>query len=274
MTKTVTLTEASERLGVHYMTAYRYVRTGRLAADKVSGQWHVLLEDLAAVQPGRTTDARKTVLPGQITERLLAGDENGTFQALEAAMGGGANVEEIYLDILAPALTEIGQRWHDGKISIADEHLATAAAMRVVARLGSRIASRPGRTRGTIVLATVAHDHHFLPTSMMRDLLRYRSFDVLDLGGNTPAESIVDQLTNTPDLVAVGLSASTTEANEATAEAIAKIRSSMAHVPIVVGGGAWRSAEEITALGDCIPSTSARDALGIFDRLHEERKAG
>ena len=30
----VTLHEAAERLGVHYMTAYRYVRTGRLPAER------------------------------------------------------------------------------------------------------------------------------------------------------------------------------------------------------------------------------------------------
>ncbi len=276
MTETVTLAEASERLGVHYMTAYRYVRTGRLHADKIGGTWHVSLEDLAAVQPGRTNDARKTVLPQQIAERLLVGDENGTFQALEAAMAAGAEADEIYLDILVPALAEIGQRWHDGEIGISDEHLASAAAMRIVARLGSRMASHRGRSKGTIVLATVAHDHHFLPTAMLRDLLRKRGFEVRDLGANTPAESLVDLLTDIDDLVAVGLSASNAGNDEIARDAISLVRETLPDTPIVVGGGAWSSAEQIQALGDCIPSTSARQALAIFDQVHEEvrTKAG
>jgi excisionase family DNA binding protein len=33
--ETLTLHEAAERLGVHYMTAYRYVRHGQLFATKV-----------------------------------------------------------------------------------------------------------------------------------------------------------------------------------------------------------------------------------------------
>jgi excisionase family DNA binding protein len=37
----ITLTEAAELLGVHYMTAYKYVRTGRLAATKVGGGWRI-----------------------------------------------------------------------------------------------------------------------------------------------------------------------------------------------------------------------------------------
>ncbi len=274
MTETVTLAEASERLGVHYMTAYRYVRTGRLAAEKIGGQWHVSIEDLAAVQPGRTPDSRTTVLPQQITERLLAGDENGTFQALESAMAAGADADEVYLDILAPALTEVGQRWHDGELTISDEHVATATAIRVVGRLGSRIAGRPGRNRGTIVLATIANDHHFLPTAILRDLLRNRSFDVIDLGGNTPPDSLVERVRRTPDVVAVGLSATAQGASEATAETISKLRAHLPDLPIVVGGGAWSSIEEICGLGDCIPSMSARNALDIFDRIHQERRAG
>ncbi|MDA8269090.1 MAG: helix-turn-helix domain-containing protein [Actinomycetota bacterium] len=31
------LQQAADRLGVHYMTVYRYVRTGRLPATKVGG---------------------------------------------------------------------------------------------------------------------------------------------------------------------------------------------------------------------------------------------
>ena len=279
MTQTVSLNEASEQLGVHYMTAYRYVRTGRLPAEKRGGQWFVDLEDLALVETGRITSAtgasnRSTILPGRIEERLLAGDETGTFQILEAAMAGGADPDEAYLDLLAPALTNIGQRWHDGEITIADEHLATAAAMRVVARLGTRAATRRGRSRGTIILASVADDQHFLPTAILRDLLRHRGFEVEDLGANTPADTMAAFAGDRNDLVALGLVATTPGAEQVTAETIETIRRTPPTTPIVVGGAAFDDAEEIAKLGDCIPSKDARDALSIFDRLHEELRAG
>ena len=35
------LQEVADRLGVHYMTAYRYVRTGRLPATRIGAQWWV-----------------------------------------------------------------------------------------------------------------------------------------------------------------------------------------------------------------------------------------
>jgi len=39
------LRDAAEELDVHYMTAYRYVRTGRIAAEKQGGRWWIRKAD-------------------------------------------------------------------------------------------------------------------------------------------------------------------------------------------------------------------------------------
>ena len=44
----LTLEAAAARLGVHYMTAYRYVRLGQLQAVKVGGTWRVRKSDVDA----------------------------------------------------------------------------------------------------------------------------------------------------------------------------------------------------------------------------------
>ena len=46
----LTLPEAAEELGVHYMTVYRYVRTGRLPAKRVGGTWQIAPADLELVR--------------------------------------------------------------------------------------------------------------------------------------------------------------------------------------------------------------------------------
>jgi excisionase family DNA binding protein len=53
----ISLTEAADRLGVHYMTAYRYVRTGRLPGVKDGHEWQVDSADVEAMQrvPSTTT---------------------------------------------------------------------------------------------------------------------------------------------------------------------------------------------------------------------------
>ena len=57
------------------------------------------------------------------------------------------------------------------------------------------------------MLATVSSDYHYLPTAILRDLLRFRGFEVQDLGANSPSGSIVDRAAALDDLLAIGLSA-------------------------------------------------------------------
>ena len=46
----VSLQDAADILGVHYMTAYRYMRHGRLLAQKESGIWKVAEVELQRFQ--------------------------------------------------------------------------------------------------------------------------------------------------------------------------------------------------------------------------------
>ena len=51
----MTLQEAAERLGVHYMTAYRYVRTGKLPAEKAGVHWMVDPADVDRLRTAPTS---------------------------------------------------------------------------------------------------------------------------------------------------------------------------------------------------------------------------
>jgi excisionase family DNA binding protein len=266
VTATVSLTEAAETLGVHYMTAYRYVRTGRLPAEKSGGQWVVEVAELERFAHPETKDrARGRVLPSQLEARLLAGDENGAIQIVEGAMGSGAGADEVYLDLVAPAMSRIGERWADGEISIGDEHLATATAIRLIGRVGPGFAKR-GRTRGVILVAGAPEDHHTLPTALLRDLLRSRGFDVQDLGANTPAESIIERARSIADLVAVGLAATCT-GNDANVRAAIEAVTDALDVPIVVGGAGIDADALGPSLDRCHVSTSARHAMELFESI-------
>ncbi len=46
----VSLHRAAELLGVHYMTAYRYIRLGILNATKVGGSWRIDVGDLDGIR--------------------------------------------------------------------------------------------------------------------------------------------------------------------------------------------------------------------------------
>src|SRR5687767_1805096 len=107
MAADMTLREAAEELGVHYMTAYRYVRLGLLPARKDGSTWRVAVDDLDAFRSQREGDERTGTTPRRgrtpwrerFEARLLAGDARGAWGVIEAALAGGAPAEVLYVEV-------------------------------------------------------------------------------------------------------------------------------------------------------------------------------
>ena len=176
----LTLQEAAERAGVHYMTVYRWVRTGRLPATKAEGTWAVRLEDLDALaaKPADAPQgrARRADHAGRLAKRLMAGDDAGALAVAEAALTGGMALDHLNVVTLPEAMTEVGRAWADGEIGVDVEHRATATTYRLLGRLAPRFA-RKGRRRGSIVLGAAPGEAHGLPVAMLADPLRRGHLD-------------------------------------------------------------------------------------------------
>lgn len=265
----ITLHEAADRLGVHYMTAYRYVRTGRLPATREGVQWMVEPDDLAelAVNGGRRPrGAARAAAPRTMAARLVAGDEAGAWVLVEAALASGAEPDEVLLDIIGAAMTEVGTQWEVGTIDVADEHRASGVAQRLVGRLGPRFARR-GRKRGTIVVGAPAGEEHGLPTAMLADLLRGARFDVADLGADTPAASFALAAGRADRLQAVVLGITSPGHDRAVRAAFSALRRAGVGAPLLVGGSAVEDEAHAARLGaDGWTGRDGRAAVAAVER--------
>jgi excisionase family DNA binding protein len=247
---TVTLQEAADRLGVHYMTVYRYVRLGRLPARKSGGTWEVDVADLQTFQRGSapTGQGRKPAAWAERLEaRLIEGDEAGAWGVVEAALASGLEPAEIYTGVLGPALTSVGTSWHHGELSVAAEHLASAVAFRIVGRLGPRFA-RKGRSRGRVIMATPQGERHALPSAMLSDLFRGAGFEVIDLGVDVPPEALAGTIEITDSPSAVCISATRAESQRQIRQSVKAVRA-QTDALLLVGGAAVADEEEAGALG-------------------------
>jgi MerR family transcriptional regulator, light-induced transcriptional regulator len=259
----LTLHEAADRLGVHYMTVYRRVRLGMLPARKVGGTWRIDPVDLtepgsgsagstaAAVgqpQPTRGGKRRRAPWPGRLRERMLAGDAAGSWQVVEAAMASGVEPADVYVEILAPALHAIGAGWEAGSIPIEREHLASGVATAIVGRLGPRF-RRPGRHLGSVIVAMPAGERHGLGVAMLSDIVAQAGYDVLNIGADTPPASLASAIRSRDDLRAVVISVVDASNLPAAARLIAAARSANRSVLIVAGGFAVPDLESATRIG-------------------------
>ena len=260
----ITLQAAADRLGVHYMTAYRYVRTGRLPATRDGVEWRVDPADVDRLRAANRSPAKRGSrgkAMERLEQRMLAGDVAGAWSVVESALVSGATPPEIHLELLAPALRSIGRRWADGEITVADEHRASVTAQRIIGQLGPRFARR-GRTRGTVVIGAPAGELHSLPSAILADLLRHARFRVVDLGANTPAESFVDAARGAERLVAVCIGVTNGGFDDVVAATLGTLRDAEVGAPVFVGGAAIVDEEHARRLG--ADGWSGADAASVI----------
>ena len=237
------LREAADRLGLHYMTVYRYVRTGRLEARQSGAHWVIPADELQRLQDARMatggTGARGSRKgPGAIERlvgRLLAGDENGGWGIAQEMLAGGASPKEVYLELFVPALQRVGELWEQGGISVADEHRASGVTQRLVGRMGPLFRPRGPRV-GTVIVGTPAGETHALPTALVADILRGEGFDVIDLGADVPAEAFAEYALGVDGLVGVAIVVTVARHRRSMGILLRTLRDAGIKAPFLVGG--------------------------------------
>lgn len=264
----LSLREVAERLDVHYMTAYRYVRLGMLPATQQGRLWVVRADDLAAFSenPPSATERGDAPWLERLLSRMLDADVSGAWALVEAALSSGMTPAEAYEELLVPALKSIGDMWEAGEIDIADEHAATQVATRIVALLAPR-AARRGVRKGTIVLGSTQTEVHSLPSSIAADLFREAQFNVVDLGVNLPPESLAVSIAGRDDVLAVAISVTIPGQEVEIARSVAAVRS-VTGVPVIIGGAGSDEDRAKVAGADSYART-ARDAIVLLEELRE-----
>ena len=99
------------------------------------------------------------------------------------------SVEDMCLQVLQPLLIDVGDRWHAGELSVAEEHYATSF---VRARLfGLLQAYQPPHSRGPLVFTACAPEEwHEVGILIVSVFLARRGVSVRYLGPNLPLEGL------------------------------------------------------------------------------------
>ena len=272
----VTLHEAAERLGVHYMTAYRRVRMGILPARKVGGTWWIDPADLdrpvaasSAPAPGRRSAGEPddaSAWRDRLQGRMLSGDLAGSWQVVEAAMAAGREPRDIYVEVLAPTLHTVGSLWQSGAVGIEQEHLASSVAASLIGRLGPRFARR-GRKKGIVIVAMPPGERHGLGVVMLADILTQDGYEVRNLGPDTPAPSLVATMRDADQLAAVIVSVVDARHREAAEELLGAARRERPTLPLIAGGYAVPDERSAVELGAAGWAPDPRNLAGLIEKL-------
>lgn len=257
----ISTAEAAALAGVGVSSIKRWADAGVLACHKTAGghrrfERSVLERFLREIASHPHCDA--TGLFSHWIEPMQRGDRHALqarlFEARER-LGGWCHVA----DEVGAVLSEIGQRWAAGLLTIAEEHAATESLIRALVRVGD---SFPERTDGRrCLLACAPNDQHTLGLVLIELCLREVGWIPCWLGSNMLACDIVQlvQQGNSflPSVHMVALSAAAASVDTSALTAFAAPIAAVcrgAGIPVVLGGGgAWPD-----PLSGCVRMTSCR----------------
>lgn len=144
--------------------------------------------------------------PDSLVEQAIAFTEALDPTGLESLLKRGLSRYGLvtFIDSMAaPFLREVGEQWHEGKLNISQEHLATAVLQRVISEAAPLITGVKGSP--TIVIATLGGERHANGALMAAATAGSEGWRVIYLGTDLPVSEIAETVNRT-NAQAVGIS--------------------------------------------------------------------
>lgn len=204
----------------------------------------------AALAAEEAEDEREADDPLALSRRLflqaiLAGRREAAVDIVLEAHNAGHDLRDLYVEIFQKALYEVGRLWEANRITVADEHMATAITQYVVARVYERLPVA-GERRGRAVITGVLGELHQVGANMVADLLEADGWDVRFLGTNMPLDDIL-KTTGDHQADLLGISATMLFNLPQVIQLVERTRTELGSAAprIILGGGAFRLLPEL-----------------------------
>jgi methanogenic corrinoid protein MtbC1 len=192
-----------------------------------------------AADPAYASDRRNFL------QALLRGDSQTCLEIGSRLTKTPAGLQTFYLEILQPAMYEVGRLWEEGEISVAQEHLASAMVARLMAVLypSLELVQEP---KGRAVVTAAPNEFHETGARCVADLLALDGWQIDYLGANTPSIDLLHHLLRTKPQV-LALSVAMPFNLDVTTDIITAIRQQpeLANLKVMVGGLAFSDLPEL-----------------------------
>lgn len=126
-------------------------------------------------------------------DAILKGDKKQSSQVVTEALKAGLIPTKVYLDVLMRAQSDIGELWHEGKVSVPQERVATEITINLTSRIRELLKPR-AKLGLKAAVSAVFGDQHSIGARAMADFLVMDGWEVDFLGAGTNSEDIVAYL--------------------------------------------------------------------------------
>ncbi len=203
----------------------------------------------------------------QYGQAQVAGELSLARAVIETALSRGVERTDVYLDVLVPAQTRLGELWQEGMINVAQEHLATSITIDVMDSLRQGMKPRAGLGMRAVVMP-VEGDPHWIGARVIADFLAMDGWEVDFLWTGTPAKDLAEYVRRRNiDLVALSATQAEFLPNAGDAASAIRERNGPA-AKILLGGRALDGTDlDLSSLGCDAVAGDALQALTEARRL-------
>jgi len=141
-------------------------------------------------QPSNVRKASiKTVNPA-LLEKLICGDVQGAREVISELASELASPDRLIVEVMLPAMAEVGKRWESNELEVYQEHLATEAIRSLLSGLTLMIPEPRQKTDAVALVSCAPGDEHELIPLALASYLTFRGWTVKNLGVGLPADQI------------------------------------------------------------------------------------
>lgn len=216
---------------------------------------------------GTTGSAQvRTEKPQTLYDCVLVGDKEGIIAKIDSELESGALPFDLINKILIPAITEVGARYERREYFLPQLIRSAETMQTAFARL-KPLLEKTGTNakKPVIVMATVEGDIHDIGKNIVCLLLGNHGFEVVDLGKDVPAATIVGEAVKNGAQI-IGLSALMTTTMGRMKDTIELLRKDNLPIKVIVGGAAV-TADFAAAIGADAYCNDAVESVRVSKRL-------
>jgi methanogenic corrinoid protein MtbC1 len=190
----------------------------------------------------------------QLLDLLFANDRTKAEELINSFYDEQKSEEAVIDQLITPSLIEIGKLWSENKISVANEHLATAN-LRSIYHAFFKSHYIGTKWDQEITVCCVPGEEHEIGAELLSLYLENKGWSVRFIGHSTPECEIIRMLEQSPRF-AIVLSITIISHLPALDSLVNRLRDKFPAMKIIVGGGRFCEAREVmNKLADAMPES-------------------
>ena len=152
-----------------------------------------------------------SVVSLSVFSSILSGNAADCATATKAAVAKGASPQDIINGEMIRAMSEVGQRFQDGKAFVPQLLMAGRAMKAGLEELKPLMAGQDATSIGKVVIGTVKGDLHDIGKNLVASMLEGCGFEVINIGIDVSADKFIEEVKkNQPDILCMSALLTTT----------------------------------------------------------------